>query len=700
MPAATEFEESAHLISGEQHAALRRLLTVTCEQFGMDIAFVGVFDGFGNRTVRHSVHADGASGPTGLTEPLDATWCGRVVQDGPILVRDTRDDETLQALLPTGDLSIVSYAGAPLVDENGAVFGTLWAVGHEPRASLNPHDLDLLIGLAGVAAPLVRALEVPTTASGPRMDLDSVAAAVEDADSVERLTRPLLGALRDLTGLASAYLTVVHEGDDVQEVRYALNSRDGFEVREGLLVPWSETLCKRALLEGRPITTDVSTVWGDSEAARSLGIQVYASVPVTTSDGLVWGTLCAADSQGAEQVETHLPTMRLFARLIASEVEREEVVRAKRTLEETLDRYRSLFERNPLGVVAFDREGHFQELNAAMETLIGVNAEDLRGTPFEALVQLEDKNHTLGLFDEVLQGRPQEFEMTFTNPDGGAVDLHITTLPIVVNNEVMGAYNMVEDVTVTNALRRELQEAARVAEDANEAKSMYLANMSHELRTPLTTLLAAAEILGDSLGDQHQDQGRLISQMARAGARLDALLGNILDLSSIEAGVTSLEYSQVDVGTLILEVVEDARLAAATKKVSLTAVLGPQTPQLMSVDRAVVHQVLTNLIGNALKFTETGAIVVRAASAAREVQGVIFSVSDSGIGLSEEHQQRVFESFMQADPSITRRYGGTGLGLAICKSLVQAMRGQVWVESTLGTGSTFSVWLPLDGGRP
>lgn len=328
-------QDLARLVVDEPEQALQRLLTLTCEQLGMDLAFVSVLDDAGYRTVRQSALADGTPGPAEITEQLDVTWCGRVIERGSLMVNDARGDAAMKALPSTAAFSIVSYAGVPLRHEDGTVFGTLCALGHEPHTSLNSRDLDMLLGLAEVMAPLVRRLDEPLPTSStpsPTTGLEALAAAVEEAVDLERLSRPLLEALRDLTGLASAYLTVVHEDDDVQEIRYAQNTRQGFDIPEGLRVPWSDTLCKRALDEGRPCTTDVPSVWGDSDAARTVGVEVYASVPVTTSDGQVWGTLCAADSVAAPtDVESHLPTMRLFARLIAAQVEREEAVeRARR----------------------------------------------------------------------------------------------------------------------------------------------------------------------------------------------------------------------------------------------------------------------------------------------------------------------------------------------------------------------------------
>lgn len=323
-------QELARLVAGEPRVVLGRLLTLVCEQLAMDLAFVSLLDGAGNRTVRQSAHADGTPGPTGLTEPLADTWCGRVVGDGALIVNDARGDRALQALPSTTDIGIVSFAGVPLRDKHGAVFGTLCALGHSPHTTLNPRDHDVLTGLAEVIAPTVLAIDAPRDPRPKLAGLDTVAAAVEDADDVERLSRPLLEALGDLTGLASTYLTVVHEDDGVQEIRYSRNAREDFELPEGLLVPWEDTLCKRALAEDRPCTTDVPEVWGDSDAAQSLGIQVYVSVPVEMADGKLWGTLCAADSNAGGDVEAHLPTMRLFARLIAAQVDREAALQRAR----------------------------------------------------------------------------------------------------------------------------------------------------------------------------------------------------------------------------------------------------------------------------------------------------------------------------------------------------------------------------------
>lgn len=326
-------QQLARLVPGEPHVALPRLLALVCEQLAMDAAFVTALRS-GLHEVRVSTNRDGTLRAFTPVETLAASAFARLVADGPVMIADARGDGSNVALSTT-TLSLASYAGAPLLADDGTVIGALCAVGLEPHGSLNARDADTLMQLAEVVAPLVPALERRVGQPLPVSGLAAVAASVEDAHDLERLSRPLIDALQDLTGLSSAYLTAIDVDAGVQEIRYAKNVRAGFAIPEGLVVPWEDTLCKRALDEGSPVTNDVPTIWGDSVAAQALGIQTYVSVPVSMSDGRVWGTLCAADSVASDHLQAHLPTMRLFARLIAAQVERDAAVRHARAEADT-----------------------------------------------------------------------------------------------------------------------------------------------------------------------------------------------------------------------------------------------------------------------------------------------------------------------------------------------------------------------------
>lgn len=250
------------------------------------------------------------------------------------------------------------------------------------------------------------------------------------------------------------------------------------------------------------------------------------------------------------------------------------------------------------------------------------------------------------------------------------------------------------------AARGELADARDAALAASDAKSMFLANMSHELRTPLTTVLVAGGLLTET--PLTPTQRSLLERMQRAGGNLQTLVEGLLDFSRIEAGRAVLDRGELDLHVLLTEVVEARLPLAQGKGVTLELAIDPLLPTWVVGDRTRVFQVLSNLVENAVKFTEEGSVVLAARPAvttSAEVGKVEFTVTDTGIGIRPEDQESIFESFSQVDPSSTRRYQGTGLGLAICKQLTELMGGSIVVESDLGAGTTFTVRLPLPSPR-
>ena len=246
---------------------------------------------------------------------------------------------------------------------------------------------------------------------------------------------------------------------------------------------------------------------------------------------------------------------------------------------------------------------------------------------------------------------------------------------------------------------RDLEVTRDAALEASRAKSMFLANMSHEIRTPLTTVLAAVEMLEDTpLADL---QLKLLAKTHHSGELLRMLVEGILDFSRIEAGQVKLSSTAFDLHALVADAVDAYRPRATQAGIRFEYQLDPRTPQTVIGDPGRLLQIITNLLENALKFTHHGhvALVVRAATSDDVADGagerVEFIVADTGIGIREENQESVFESFRQVDGSTTRRYGGNGLGLAICKELTELMGGSISLQSRFGVGSTFTVRLPL-----
>lgn len=237
--------------------------------------------------------------------------------------------------------------------------------------------------------------------------------------------------------------------------------------------------------------------------------------------------------------------------------------------------------------------------------------------------------------------------------------------------------------------------AHRSALQANAVKSEFLANMSHEIRTPLNGIIGFCRLLGRSSLDARQQEW--LQHVHRACDNLLMLVNDVLDFSKLEANRLTLEETDIDIVALVDEVIGLHAPEAQHKQLNLVAMVYDDVPTPLCGDPLRIHQVLNNLISNALKFTQEGEVIVRVMLDNYEGQHVVLnlSVSDTGIGLSEAHQQTLFSAFSQAEPSHSRQFGGSGLGLTICRQLIERMGGEITVESELGKGTTFSFTLPM-----
>jgi len=239
---------------------------------------------------------------------------------------------------------------------------------------------------------------------------------------------------------------------------------------------------------------------------------------------------------------------------------------------------------------------------------------------------------------------------------------------------------------------RELAEKGRQLELASQHKSQFLANMSHELRTPMNAILGYTELIMDHIyGEVPEKISEILERVQQSGHHLLDLINDVLDISKMEAGQLTLALNDYSLAEVVQTVFSAVESLAVEKGLTLTISLPADLPVGKGDERRLA-QVLLNLLGNAIKFTEVGEVQVRATAA----DGVFtVAVSDTGPGISEADQQKIFEAFQQADSSITRKKGGTGLGLSIVKRIIEMHGGRVWVESRLGKGSTFWFTLPI-----
>ena len=277
-----------------------------------------------------------------------------------------------------------------------------------------------------------------------------------------------------------------------------------------------------------------------------------------------------------------------------------------------------------------------------------------------------------------------------TWPDGSKTWVSTTKLPLVDRQgQTIGTFGISQNITAQKQAEAALRVAKKAAEDANRAKGDFLANMSHEIRTPMNAIIGMTELVLDT--DITTVQRDYLTIVQQSGDALLSLINDILDFSKIEAGKLDLETAPFDLYECLGDTMKSLSLRAARKGLELVCHIGSDVPQSVAGDAARLRQVVINLVGNALKFTETGEVVLAAvAESATDGEFVLHaSVRDTGIGIPREKLATIFAAFEQADTSVTRKYGGTGLGLAISSRLVELMGGRIWVESQMGQGSTF-----------
>ncbi len=253
-----------------------------------------------------------------------------------------------------------------------------------------------------------------------------------------------------------------------------------------------------------------------------------------------------------------------------------------------------------------------------------------------------------------------------------------------------------DDVTQLEEKEEQLRRARDDAEAANLAKSAFLANMSHEIRTPMNAILGFTEVLKRGYGRNPEDSQHYLDTIHSSGQHLLGLINDILDLSKVEAGRMELERTDCQPHFIAREVVQILGVKAREKNISLEFMPQGALPEQVESDPTRLRQILTNLVGNAIKFTEKGGVnVIMKLAPAGRAKALVIEVTDTGVGMPEDRVEAIFDAFVQADDSTTRRFGGTGLGLAISRKFAQALEGDIVARSALGEGSTFTVTLPV-----
>src|SRR2546421_9800 len=360
----------------------------------------------------------------------------------------------------------------------------------------------------------------------------------------------------------------------------------------------------------------------------------------------------------------------------------------------------ALIASTPVAIAVLDDERAVRSVNAAFETLFGYTAAEVVGASIDGLIVPESlRTQSSDLEARARSGDIVRVEVERRRKDGRLIQVRLSAAAVKATAE--GALvALYEDISDRKAAEQAMRAARDLAERVARARSAFLANMSHEIRTPMNAVLGFVELVLDT--ELAPEQRRALELVRSSSEALLTILNDILDYSKIEAEHLELETIPFDLPKVVHATATLLAVRAREKHLELTVDVPPDVPHLVRGDPTRVRQVLMNLIGNAIKFTEEGEVDVSAAVIQRDGDraAVQFRVRDTGIGISEDQLGTIFQEFTQADASMTRRYGGTGLGLAISRRLVALMAGELAVTSEVGRGSEFSFALtfPLEAG--
>ncbi|MDE2439681.1 MAG: PAS domain S-box protein [Betaproteobacteria bacterium] len=663
-----EIAALSHLPLAEQ---LREALAVGCRLFNLPFGIVSEIQGETYRVV--SQVSPGNTLEDDQEFPLGVTYCKIALDSGNVLAI-AKMAESPYAHHPCYNIfKLEAYIGTPIMVD-GQVFGTVNFSSAEPyHRQFDETDTEFIALLARWVGSAIEREQAQQDLAASERHLQSIIDAEPECVKILSPDGKLLQMNR-------AGLTMI-EADSLEHVVgrnladiVSPNDREAF-------VAFNETIQhgESGSLEFEVIGLKGTHRWLETHA-----------VPMRDNEGKITGLLgITRDITARRQADAELELHRRHL---------EELVQQRTaTLLETEARASHIIQSSADGLYGIDEHGLITFINPAACITLGYKAEEAVGKNCHILFHHSRPDGSPYPVEQCPSVHSLQFGKTvridnevYWHADGHPIPVMYSTHPMIQDGRTVGAVTSFVDMSIQRAAAEAREKALIAAENLARIRSEFLANMSHEIRTPLNGVLGFAEI-GYRHYQNSEKAREAFTKIKASGTRLLGVINDVLDFSKIEAGKLRIEQTTVNIADLIDHAVELVRHRAESKYLSLSIELAPDLPECCLGDPLRMNQILLNLLSNAIKFTEKGRVALTASC---QGDRLIFTVTDTGIGMSEDELATLFTPFQQADASASRRFGGTGLGLAISKRIAELMYGDVEVKSQRGVGTTVRVNLP------
>jgi PAS domain S-box-containing protein len=572
-----------------------------------------------------------------------------------LIIPDATQDARFQTLsLVTTATAVRFYAGIPIITEEGFAVGALSVMNTAPH-SLSTRQRSSLEALARQTLAL----------------LEMRLQVLKYEDTIKALAESER-RFRNIADASPMLLWLSDEGDNRTFFSKAWYNFTGLTYDESLADGWRAAIhpddlaqYELAWIQRKERQTKLQREYRLRHNSGSYRWMLEQAVPMASSHGRAEAYVCSCvdlSTRHAEEVDRHNNEAR----------------------------FRAVSEAAPLGIFVTDTAGSYIYTNHQFQRISGQTAEESLGSGWSKAIHVEDRARILSTWNSSIQSNsPFDQSCRYVRGDGTLAWCSVKAATITTNDTVTGWVGVVEDITTTHQFEQELVAAKHAAESAMHTKSQFLANMSHEMRTPLTAIIGFAEAI---MQDFRSDPKELhcLQVILNNSNHLLEVINDILDLSKLDAGAVSIEESTIELIPMVEEIRSMFSPRIAEKALSFSVHYEWPLPRWLATDVLRLKQVIINLLSNSIKFTEKGWIEVRV-SFNQSSEEISISVSDSGIGMTNDQQAKLFQPFSQANESITRKYGGTGLGLTISRRLARALGGDIQVTSEPGRGSVFTL---------